>query len=64
MKLSGSPEYETQMQKAVLYYNDPLEFEYYIASDRFYTEVKFEEEVVMEEPVAIRRRIRCTFILN
>jgi hypothetical protein len=53
LKLSGSPEFETQMQKAVLYYHDPLEFEYYIASDRFYTEVKFEEEVVMEEPVAI-----------
>ena len=52
LKLSGSPEYETQLQKAVLYYHDPLEFEYFISSDRFYTEVKF-EEVVMEEPVAV-----------
>ena len=53
LKLAGSPEYETQLQKAVLYYHDPLEFEYFISSDRFYTEVKFEEEVVVGESMAI-----------
>ena len=65
LKLSGSPEYETQLQKAVLYYHDPLEFEYYIASDRFYTEVKFEEEVVMEESVAIEEEANApSFSIN
>jgi hypothetical protein len=53
LKLSGSPEYETQLQKAVLYYHDPLEFEYFIASDKFYTELKFDEGVTVEEPVAV-----------
>src|SRR5947209_18489386 len=52
LKSSGSSEYETQLQKAVLYYHDPLEFEYFISSDRFYTEFNF-EEIVVEEPVAV-----------
>jgi hypothetical protein len=52
LKSSGSSEYETQLQKAVLYYHDPLEFEYFISSDRFYTEYNF-EEIVVEEPVAV-----------
>src|SRR5438270_3655501 len=52
LKSSGSSEYETQLQKAVLYYHDPLEFEYFISSDRFYTEYNF-EEIAVEEPVAV-----------
>src|SRR4051812_4311991 len=41
-KLKGDPEaYGKQLQKAVLYYHNPLEFEYFIASDRFYTEEDF-----------------------
>jgi hypothetical protein len=43
LKKENSPEYSAQLQKAVLYYPDPLEFEYFISSDRFATEVDFEE---------------------
>ena len=43
LKKENSPEYSAQLQKAVLYYHDPLEFEYFISSDRFETEVNFEE---------------------
>jgi hypothetical protein len=43
LKKENSPEYSAQLQKAVLYYHDPLEFEYFISSDRFETEVDFEE---------------------
>jgi hypothetical protein len=51
LKQSGSPQYDTQLQKAVLYYHDPLIFEYFISSDRFYTELNMEEihEKEMEE---------------
>jgi hypothetical protein len=44
LKKDNSPDYPTQLQKAVLYYHDPVAFEYFIASDKFYTEVSFEEE--------------------
>ena|SRR2546423_5394434 len=44
LKLENSPECESQLQKAVLYYHDPLEFEYFISSGRFYTELELEEE--------------------
>lgn len=43
LKKENAPEYSAQLQKAVLYYHDPLEFEYFISSDRFETEVDFEE---------------------
>jgi len=43
LKRENSPEYSTQLQKAVLYYHDPLEFEYFISSGRFETEIDFEE---------------------
>jgi hypothetical protein len=43
LKKENSPEYSVQLQKAVLYYPDPLEFEYFISSDRFETEVDFED---------------------
>jgi hypothetical protein len=44
----GSEEYSAQLQKSILYYHNPLEFQYFISSDRFYTEVLFDETA--EEP--------------
>ena len=38
LKQDSSPDYHSQLQKAVLYYHNPLEFEYFISSERFYTE--------------------------
>ncbi|MFL5739935.1 MAG: hypothetical protein ACJ75B_06950 [Flavisolibacter sp.] len=38
LKQEGSPEYAGQLQKAVLYYHNPLEFEYFISSSHFYTD--------------------------
>ena len=43
LKKENSPEYAAQLQKAVLYYHNPLEFEYFISSERFETEIDFEE---------------------
>jgi hypothetical protein len=43
LKQEGSEEYNAQLQKAILYYPDPLEFQYFINSDRFYTEVNFDD---------------------
>ena len=43
LKQEGSDEYPIQCQKSVLYYHNPLEFQYFISSDRFYTEVADEE---------------------
>lgn len=43
LKKENAPEYSAQLQKAVLYYHDPLEFEYFISSERFETEVDFED---------------------
>lgn len=43
LKKDNAPEYSAQLQKAVLYYHDPLEFEYFVSSDRFETKVDFEE---------------------
>jgi hypothetical protein len=40
-------EYTAQLQKAVLYYRDPLAFEYFVNSDRFYTELDLD---VKEQP--------------
>ena len=45
LKKENSPEYTAQLQKAVLYYHNPLEFEYFISSERFETEIDFEESV-------------------
>src|SRR5947209_1618460 len=38
LRMEGSSEYEEQLQKAVLYYPDPLEFDYFISSNKFYTD--------------------------
>jgi hypothetical protein len=48
LKQEESQDYPAQLQKSILYYNDPLSFQYFIDSDRFYTEVP-EEEVSYEE---------------
>jgi hypothetical protein len=45
LKKENSPGYTAQLQKAVLYYHNPLEFEYFISSDRFETEIDLEESV-------------------
>jgi hypothetical protein len=49
LKQSGLPEYSDQLQKAVLYYHDPLEFEYFISSDHFTTEYDLEDIVLPQE---------------
>ncbi len=38
LKQESSPDYGVQLQKAVLFYHNPLEFEYFISSDRFLME--------------------------
>ncbi len=43
LKRQNAPEYSSQLQKAVLYYHNPLEFEYFISSDRFETSVDIVE---------------------
>lgn len=50
LKKENSPDYTAQLQKAVLYYHNPLEFEYFISSDRFETEIEFEEDVQFTVP--------------
>lgn len=35
LKLEISPDYPKQLQKSVLYYHNPVEFEYFISSERF-----------------------------
>ena len=43
LKRENAPDYPAQLRKAVLYYHNPLEFEYFISSNRFETEPGFEE---------------------
>jgi hypothetical protein len=45
LKKENSPEYAAQLQKSVLYYHNPLEFEYFISSERFETVIDFEESL-------------------
>lgn len=40
MKQEGHPGYEAQYQKSVLYYHDPILFEYFIYPEKFYTQVQ------------------------
>jgi hypothetical protein len=44
LKQEGSAEYNAQLQKAILYYPDPLEFQYFINSGRYYTEISFDDQ--------------------
>lgn len=41
--------YDQQLQKAVLYYHNPLAFEYFISTDRFETDFQESEMLQMEE---------------
>lgn len=50
LKEEDAPAYEKQLQKAVLYYHNPLSFEFFIASGKFETEFK-EEEIMPEENI-------------
>jgi hypothetical protein len=50
LKRTGSEEYQVQSQKAVLYYHNPIEFEQFISSDRFYTELDLEDSFVQPSP--------------
>jgi hypothetical protein len=43
LKELNDPGYSKQLQKAVLYYNDPVQFEWFINSERFYTD---SEEII------------------
>jgi hypothetical protein len=49
LKQEGSEEYSSQLQKSILYYHNPLEFQYFIDSDRFYTAISFDGEKEEEE---------------
>ena len=44
LKSANSEDYLKQLQKAVLYYHNPLAFEYFISSDRFLTEIDPEQQ--------------------
>src|ERR1700694_2322405 len=56
LKQESSPEYTAQLQKAVLFYHSPLEFEYFISSDRFYTEAWTEEAAPAELQAEVATR--------
>ena len=57
LKQEGAEEYSAQVQKSILYYHNPLEFQYFISSDRFYTETSFEEEEVsVEEKTSLEEK--------
>src|SRR5687768_13822409 len=45
LKQENDPGYQAQLQKSVLYYHNPLEFEFFINSDKFFTD----ESVLQEE---------------
>jgi hypothetical protein len=45
LKNTNPEAYQAQLQKAVLYYPNPLEFEHFINSDRFYTELDFSDRI-------------------
>jgi hypothetical protein len=49
LREENSPDYNAQLQKAVLYYHNPLEFEYFIHADRFYTDLDFDEQAVEKQ---------------
>lgn len=52
LKQEDTEAYQQQLQKAILYYPDPLEFEFLINSDKFYTE-DFPLEAMAPEPGTI-----------
>jgi hypothetical protein len=52
LKQENDPGYTAQLQKAVLYYHNPLEFEYFISANKFFTEVNFDTPVPEIETAA------------
>jgi hypothetical protein len=44
LKKEGVEAYNAQLQKAILYYPDPLQFQYFINSDRYFTEISVDEQ--------------------
>jgi len=51
LKRDNDPGYTAQLQKAVLYYHNPLEFEYFISSDQFYTDLDLQEHPLTREGI-------------
>jgi hypothetical protein len=51
LKQTDADAYAVQAQKSILYYHNPLEFQYFIHPDRFYTEINFDEE---EQPADLQ----------
>jgi hypothetical protein len=49
LKREAAPDYPSQLQRAVLYYHNPLEFEYFISSDKFYATPHEESSLIHEE---------------
>ena len=45
LKQENAPGYAAQLQKSVLYYHDPVEFQYFISPDRFYSELDPEKNI-------------------
>src|SRR6476661_5455246 len=62
LKQEGSEDYNAKLQKAILYYPDPLKFQYFIHSDRYYTDISFDDQelttretehtILIDEPIA------------
>ena len=52
LKSENAKDYAKQLQKAVLYYHNPLAFEYFISSDRFTTDLHLEEPAETHPHVA------------
>ena len=49
LKLDNDPDYQAQLQKSVLYYHNPLEFEFFINSERFYTDESILKDLLKED---------------
>jgi hypothetical protein len=64
LQQENSPEYNDQLQKSVLYYYDPLQFEAFIHSDRFLTQFDFETTVDEEVATEIIPETREEFIIE
>jgi hypothetical protein len=64
LKQQGSEEYTVQLQKSILYYHNPLEFQYFISSDRFYTDISFDELSEEETRDKIQNTTDATEIVN
>jgi hypothetical protein len=48
LKAESQDDYTAQLQKSVLYYNNPLAFEYFISSDKLHAELNFDQDLVQE----------------